>query len=70
MRFYNQPHQYYCGGDLHARTLYLRVLDAIRIVPMQRNGGREFFPTGPSKRRGIRSGIHPVILRFDLTRGP
>jgi len=28
MRFYNQPHQYYCGGDLHARSLYLHVLDS------------------------------------------
>lgn len=27
MRFYNQPHQYYCGGDLHARTLFLHILD-------------------------------------------
>jgi len=27
MRFYNQPHQFYCGIDLHARTLYLCVLD-------------------------------------------
>ena len=27
MRFYNQPHQFYCGVDLHARTLYLCVLD-------------------------------------------
>ena len=28
MRFYNQPHQFYCGIDLHARTLYLCILDA------------------------------------------
>ena len=28
MRFYNHPHQYYCGGDLHARTLFLHILDA------------------------------------------
>ncbi len=27
MRFYNQPHRFYAGGDLHARTLYLHVLD-------------------------------------------
>ena len=26
MRFYNQPHAFYCGIDLHARTLYLCVL--------------------------------------------
>src|SRR5215213_7918286 len=34
MRFYNQPHRFYAGGDLHARTLYLHVLDA---------GGRTAF---------------------------
>jgi transposase len=27
MRTYNQPHAYYCGVDLHARSLYLHVLD-------------------------------------------
>jgi hypothetical protein len=28
MRFYNQPHRFYCGIDLHARTLSLCILDA------------------------------------------
>src|SRR6516164_7903305 len=27
MRFYNQQHEFYAGIDLHARTLYLCVLD-------------------------------------------
>ena len=27
MRFYNQQHQYYCGIDLHARTMYVCVID-------------------------------------------
>lgn len=27
MRFYNQVHRFYCGVDLHARTLFLCVLD-------------------------------------------
>src|SRR6476660_1906444 len=27
MRFYNQPHRFYAGGDLHARTLFLHILD-------------------------------------------
>jgi hypothetical protein len=27
MRFYNQPHRFYAGGDLHARSLYLHILD-------------------------------------------
>ena len=28
MRFYTQHHRYYCGGDLHARTLYVHIVDA------------------------------------------
>jgi transposase len=33
MRFYNQSHRFYCGVDLHARTMYLCILDqAGRIV--------------------------------------
>src|SRR5262245_50479965 len=28
MRFYNQQHRFYCGVDLHARTLYLCILAA------------------------------------------
>jgi transposase len=28
MRFYNQPHAYYCGVDLHARSMYTHILDA------------------------------------------
>ena len=28
MRFYQQQHQYYCGVDLHARSMYLHILDA------------------------------------------
>src|SRR5262249_36867688 len=27
MRFYNQPHRFYCGVDLHARTMSLDILD-------------------------------------------
>ena len=28
MRCYNQPHRFYCGVDLHARSLFIHVLDA------------------------------------------
>ena len=27
MRFYTGQHRYYCGIDLHARTMYLCILD-------------------------------------------
>ena len=28
MRFYNQQHRFYCGVDLHAKTLAVHILDA------------------------------------------
>ena len=28
MRFYNRQHQYYCGIDLHVKTMYVCILDA------------------------------------------
>lgn len=27
MKFYTQQHQFYCGVDLHARSLYVCILD-------------------------------------------
>jgi hypothetical protein len=27
MRFYSTQHRYYCGIDLHARTMYVCILD-------------------------------------------
>ena len=27
MRFYTQPHQFYCGIDLHARAMYICILN-------------------------------------------
>ena len=27
MRFYTKQHQFYCGIDLHARTMYLCILN-------------------------------------------
>ena len=37
MRFYNQPHAAYCGVDLHARTMYLHVLDAQGQTRFEKN---------------------------------
>ena len=37
MRFYTGQHQYYCGIDLHARTLYLCILDAEGNVVLHKN---------------------------------
>ena len=27
MRFYDGEHKYYCGVDLHARTMYVSIID-------------------------------------------
>jgi transposase len=37
MRFYNQPHRFYGGVDLHARTTYLCILDHAGQVVLDRN---------------------------------
>ena len=37
MRFYTQTHRYYCGIDLHARWMYLCVLDPHGEVLVHRN---------------------------------
>jgi hypothetical protein len=34
MRFYTETHQHYCGIDLHAKTMYLCILDReYRLAP-------------------------------------
>ena len=37
MRFYTQQHRFYCGVDLHARTMYLCILNAAGQVVFDRN---------------------------------
>src|SRR4030095_3122571 len=37
MRFYTQPHAFYCGIDLHARWMYLCILDPQGEVLLHRN---------------------------------
>lgn len=37
MRFYTQQHLYYCGVDLHARSLYVCILDHRGNVLVHRN---------------------------------
>src|SRR3989441_13233189 len=38
MRFYTGQHRYYCGIDLHARRMYICILDADGTVRVHRNG--------------------------------
>lgn len=37
MRFYTKQHRYYCGIDLHARSMYVYVLDPQGEIPVHRN---------------------------------
>jgi len=37
MRFYNRPHTYYCGIDLHVKTMYICILDGAGQVLVHRN---------------------------------
>jgi transposase len=37
MRFYNRPHTYYCGIDLHVKTMYVCILDGAGQVLVHRN---------------------------------
>jgi len=37
MRFYNQPHRFYCGIDLHARSMCLCILDHAGAILLHQN---------------------------------
>lgn len=37
MRFFTEPHQHYCGVDLHARSMYVCVLDQQGAVQLHRD---------------------------------
>jgi len=39
MRFYNEQHTYYCGIDLHARSMYVCILDAAGTVLVHKKLG-------------------------------
>jgi hypothetical protein len=37
MKFYTKQHQFYCGIDLHARKMYLCVLDSLGTIVLHSN---------------------------------
>lgn len=53
MRFYTKQHQFYCGIDLHARTMYVCILNQDGEILVHRNmkaGPDPFLPTiAPSR---------------------
>ena len=72
MRFYNQAHAFYCGVDLHARTMYLCILDQVgRIVlhedvPAEAAALFSICPT-PRFRAGSGRGDRGQKLRFHVS---
>ena len=37
MRFYNRQHRFYCGIDLHARTMFVVIMDQAGSILLERN---------------------------------
>ncbi|HEY6366164.1 MAG TPA: IS110 family transposase, partial [Candidatus Binatia bacterium] len=37
MRFYTKQHRYYCGIDLHTRSMYLCIFDTQGEILLHRN---------------------------------
>ena len=37
MRFYTKEHKFFCGIDLHAKTMYVCILDQQGGIQLQRN---------------------------------
>jgi transposase len=59
MKVYNEQHAYYCGIDLHARTMYLCILDS--------SGNKVFHKNIPCKAERFLQAIAPY--RGDLVVG-
>ena len=65
MKFYTQQHSFYCGIDLHARTMYLCILSSEgktvieRNIPMPGVCARR-GPLRDSMARRPKSGITPL----------
>ena len=75
MRFFNQPHAFYCGVDLHARTMHVCVLDQEgqvlamsehQVEPPAQEGGPPgqlyHLDSDPSETRNVYAD-HPEIVR-------
>lgn len=60
--FFTQPHQYSCGIDLHARMLYLRVVDAGPPVKGRWEGPREPVPKTCCTTRSLCCCCGPVLM--------
>jgi hypothetical protein len=46
MRFYNEQRSFYCGIDLHARTMYLCILDQAGHIVLHKNVKTQPYTAG------------------------
>ena len=58
MRFYTKQHPFYCGIDLHARTMYLCILDQAGATLLPRN----MTATPEALRKAIAPYRDPIVL--------
>ena len=66
MRFYTTQHRYYCGIDLHARSLYVCILNQAGEILVHHN-----LPADPALIRVSATGASfPEMLRQELVRPP
>jgi hypothetical protein len=69
MRFYTGQHEYYCGVDLHARTLYLCILDAHgkkRLHKRLRSEPAAFLEAIEPYREGLVVGVECIFCWYWL----
>jgi len=69
MRFYTQQHEYYCGIDLHARSMYVCILDqtgAIRVHRNMKAGPEPFLDVIAPYRAGVAIAVECIFTWYWL----
>jgi hypothetical protein len=64
MRFYTTQHRFYCGIDLHARTMRVCIRDQHSTVVFDRNVRRYFVSCGRRSGSGPRHAGRPALVRL------
>ena len=69
MRFYTNQHEYYCGIDLHARTMWICILDSTGEVLVDKNvsaGPEEFLRVIEPYRSDLAVGVECIFTWYWL----
>jgi transposase len=69
MRFYNAPHRHWCGIDLHAKTMYVCILDAQGQVLVHKNlpaTSEAFLETVERYREGLVIAVECIFTWYWL----